>query len=340
MVDDAPIQRRNVLQNRDEFSMSKVTHLPTPQTLHPLDAKVFQEDEVVVFGELVCQFELPVTALVDYTLVQPSYTLVQPSYMLFCSLPVARPLDLTTQAALCLSQLVKRLMQEQRGFIDTAIRARQECGESEVIPDGDVTRPIRHRHFVLNHETQPQDSQCVSLHRHRPDASGHVTALGVPIDLPLDAHAVGFQQLPSRLLEGEGAIFPDLPEAWGRRPDSSFDVSEEQLVGFVDTLHDVLDGLRAHQIPVLVFVHLLEFGDVLHQLVLVQMLAVSSVVSAMESNAVVPDDTSDVYLLMKVAITLVAIQLVSVGTSEFHRFFWSWMYRSTVSCEMCPTDSM
>jgi len=163
------------------------------------------------------------------------------------------------------------------------------------------------------------------------DVGWYITRLGKLVDHTLNADTVFVEQLPTRLLEGERRIFLHLLEAWRVGSHLAFQVAKEQFVALVDPLNNVLNRLRANQIPVLVLRQFLELGDMGHQRIRVQSFARQLVVSAMQRYAVVVDQARNVDLLMQMLILFLAIQLELVG---FHTVFCSSIYCRMVAAEM------
>ena len=59
----------DILQFVDKFGMCQVRHLPSPELRHTCEAKVLDEDAVVLTAKSVCKLPLPGITLVDNALV-------------------------------------------------------------------------------------------------------------------------------------------------------------------------------------------------------------------------------------------------------------------------------
>ena len=82
---------------------------------------------------------------------------------------------------------------------------------------------------------------------------------------------------------------------------------EEELIGFLNPLTDILYGLRTHlQPPRVPFA---KFGDVFLQFCTVQVLAPHSVVPLGSSNTMVIDPSCSVKCPLEVSIPLVFVEL-------------------------------
>src|SRR5215218_2392768 len=66
---DLALGGSNILQNAHEFRAGNVAHFAPPQALHSLHGKVFKEQLIVLAGQIVRQFEEPITPLVDNALI-------------------------------------------------------------------------------------------------------------------------------------------------------------------------------------------------------------------------------------------------------------------------------
>jgi hypothetical protein len=116
-------------------------------------------------------------------------------------------------------------------------------------------------------------------------------------------------RLPPRnlacLLEGEGFVSPHLFEAW--RPAPLLIPVEEGLIGLFDPLADILDSLRADQLPE--GVTFAQFSNMSLKLSAVQVLAPPTVVPTMQGNAMVVDYPRGIDDALEVSIPLVLIEL-------------------------------
>ena len=88
---------------------------------------------------------------------------------------------------------------------------------------------------------------------------------------------------------------------------TAFEVLEEALITFVDTLQDVLDSLRAQGRPPAIFGQLLELGNMGLQLIERKMCFVHSIVASMQGDAMVMDDPTNMNLLVESSIPLCAV---------------------------------
>jgi hypothetical protein len=70
------------------------------------------------------------------------------------------------------------------------------------------------------------------------------------------------------------------------------------MIAHVNTFNDVLDGLRSKRRPPRVFWQFLALGNVGFQTVRRKIFSVQAIVSLMESNAMIMDDTTNINLMM------------------------------------------
>ena len=61
----------NILQFVYKFCMCQIRHLPSPKLRHTCEAKVFDEDAVVLTAKSVCKLPLPSIALIDNAFIYP-----------------------------------------------------------------------------------------------------------------------------------------------------------------------------------------------------------------------------------------------------------------------------
>jgi hypothetical protein len=93
-------------------------------------------------------------------------------------------------------------------------------------------------------------------------------------------------------------------------------VFEEQLIGFIDPLANILHGLRTDKLPERISFP--QLGNVLLQLRAVQMLSKHSVVTFMQSDAVVIDYPCRIDRTLQIPIALVKVELELV---RFHAIY-------------------
>jgi hypothetical protein len=82
---------------------------------------------------------------------------------------------------------------------------------------------------------------------------------------------------------------------------------KEQLIGFFDALTNILHGLRTYQLPK--WIAFSQFGNVTLKLSTTQVFIPHSIVSFVESDSVIVDNSSSVDCLLEISIPLVAVEL-------------------------------
>ena len=75
-------------------------------------------------------------------------------------------------------------------------------------------------------------------------------------------------------------------------------VLKEALIALVNPFNDILDGLRSKRRPPSVFCQFLKLGNVGFQAVRRKILSVQAMISFMEGNAMVVDDTTNINLIV------------------------------------------
>ena len=68
-MDGDTVLSGDILQFVDKLSMCQVRHLPSPELRHTCEAKILDEDSVVLTAKPVCKLPLPGITLVDNALV-------------------------------------------------------------------------------------------------------------------------------------------------------------------------------------------------------------------------------------------------------------------------------
>ena len=69
-MDDYTVLPGDILQFVDKLGMCQIRHLPTPELRHTCEAKILDEDSVVLTAKFVCKLPLPGITLVDNALIQ------------------------------------------------------------------------------------------------------------------------------------------------------------------------------------------------------------------------------------------------------------------------------
>lgn len=304
VVDDRPGLRGLVVEDADELGEPEVPDLLSPQPLHGLEVQVFKEQVVVPERQPSRELEVVVPALIGDTLVDagerhPGLPTVVAPFLLGREL-LAGPAD-----------GLASLVVEQRGDLLASIAEREKGLQTEVRARAFTRHDAVIRSILdLAGEEEIKVSQRVPLDGdgfHRPlDLAG----LAEPENPFSDPDLVSTQQRPSGLLEREGTVLAAGPETGRRGLDPRLPVSKEERVCPVDPIGDILDGLTAQSIPVPEPGPLLEFGKMLLEAILVQTLAVQSVVPLVERNAVVPNARRHIDLPMQIAVLLGAVELV------------------------------
>ena len=69
LMDGDTVLSGNILQFVDKLGMCQVRHLPSPELRHACEAKILDEDAVVLTAKPVCKLPLPGITLVDNALI-------------------------------------------------------------------------------------------------------------------------------------------------------------------------------------------------------------------------------------------------------------------------------
>ena len=330
-ADNVAFDVRNMLEDAHEFTTGKVAYLAPPKSLHPLHGQVFKEQMIEGIGQFMSELEEPVTALINDRLIDAS-----DDHLGF--LPATRKFNFTSKILLGDLEFSHCLTIVQRTFNLFSNRGDQESFQPKVKPDA-VTRSelIILGYIFLYHKVQIEITKAITFDRDSLNVCWNVAGLAEFVDRALNLDLVATKQLPTSLLEGETAVLLDFLKAWGRGFNLVLKVAEEQLIGFVDTINNVLNRLTANQIPMLMAVKLFQLGDMFHQNELVQTLAGQFVVFAVQRNAVVIDQATDIDLLVQQLILLRPIKLELVRLDDFHTFFWFSIYCMMTASGAPPT---
>ena len=311
----------HVFHYLEEHPEGEVTHLATPQPLHAPQVQGFKEQHIVAVGQLVGQFEEPVFASV-------AHPLVSERQLTLGLTTVVRPLLLAGQVAVGLPDCDQRLLEEQgRRYLicAKAIVKGQEGLETEVNPRHFTGRGLERRlgNFLSN--TQIEITNPVALDRNRLDLSGQLSIFDVFVDPAADPDPVVIQEAIPGLLERETGILAGLLETrWpDPRPDLAGSGLEKQPVAPLYPLSNVLQGLRGDMPQPLILGLLFEFGQMLHQGVLVQGLARQLVVALMQRDTVVVGSSTERDGVTQVAISFRLVESILIGGYHQHTLWGS-----------------
>lgn len=299
----------NVLGNQNEISKAKVGNLATPASLHARQAQVFNEGRVEAIKKSVGSFELPVTPLVRRFLVCFRKAML-------CFLSVVATFLFTCQIAIANCNSPHVLLKKQRAFNGGLVVECEERFQSEICAAA-FTQTDAFRFRILNNrETNPQTIHVVPLDRDCFDAANNLARLNKLVIATLDSQLVRTKQFPSGLLEGKRLVFPKRFELWWPAPWAlaSLQPLEEPLVGFVESLNDVLCCLGAHELPV--FISVSEFGNLLLQLRFADVLTEHPIEPLLQRKSIVPNLSRCVDRTMQVLVPVAFVHSVFESSSH------------------------
>ena len=280
----------NVLQDTQELGKGQVRDLTTPHFDHPLEVQVLKDQNGEVISQLVGQLKEVVSALIRNPFMRPSQGVLGPVSGFGTAL-------LPAQDAVEFADPVQVLLEEKRGWLAGCLRPIVN-GQKILQPKvetGDSTRPgFRAWDGQLTRKAQIQPIQLVSLDGDRLDLALWQTIIDQLVHTPIELDLALRDPLPARLLEGVALELGHLTKRWRGGLDTVFQVAKEQLVALVDAFNDSLQGLRRDRLEPSIGGQFLELGEVLHQGVLVQVLARQLVVSLVQGYGVVVGSTSKV----------------------------------------------
>lgn len=302
----------NVFQNAHELRSGKVANLASPYRLHPLHGKVFKEKCVIAVGQLMRKLKEPVAPTIDNRLIETCD-------VRFGFLPVIRSLALTGHRTLRKLQIVHSLAIVQWAFDLLSVRRCEKDFHTKVEPCAVTCQDSGALvDLFLDNEVQIEIAQRITLHGHGFDIGGDIARLAELVHLATNDNLIYVKQFPTCLLKREAAVLFHFLEAWWTGANLTFEIAKEKLVRLVNAVANILNGLRIDKIPMRISVKPFQLGDVFHQDKLVQALACQAIVPAMQSDAVVVNQPSDVNLLMQVLILFRAIQLEFVCLDDLH----------------------
>lgn len=301
----------DVFQNIQKHPERQVADLSAPHPFHATQIEGLQEQDVVSIRQVVGQLEEPVLALVAY----PGVGYRQLAVGLA---PVIRESLLSGKVTSGPPDFGQRLSEEQRGLYLVGIKAvvdSQEGLETKIKPRHFTGRGLEWGLCHCLRHTQIEITDTIPLDRNRLDLANQLPLFDILVHLTADPDAVGFQELVSRLLKREAGVLARLLEGGRPHLEAPFVPYrlEKECVSLLDTLHDVLKRLRRNVIQPGVLVQLLEFGQMLHQGILIQMLARQLVVSLVERNTVVVGPTRQRDGVTQLTVSFRLVQSIFVG---------------------------
>ena len=301
----------NVFQNIQKHPERQVTDLSAPHPFHSTQIEGLKEQDVVPVGQVMGQLEEPVLAPVAY----PGVGYRQLTVGLT---PVIRAALLSGKGTSGPPDVGQRLPEEQRGLYLVGIKTvvdGQEGLETKIKPRHFTGRGVEGGLCHCLRHTQIEIADTIPLDRNRLDLANQLPLFDILVHLTADPDAVGFQELVSRLLKREAGVLARLFEGGRSDLEATFVPYrlEKELVSLLDTLHDVLKRLRRNVIKPGVLVQLFEFGQMLHQGILIQMLARQLVVSFVQRDTVVVGPTCQRDGVTQMTVSFRLVQSVLVG---------------------------
>jgi len=299
----------------------QVANLAPPHGLHTLHVEVFKEEVIVAICESVRKLKKPITTLVYDSLMNSGDN--QSGF-----LPAVRELHLAGKLLLGKFQFNHCLTVVQRTMNLFSVRRSEEGFQAKVkachVTGHDLIILVN---LFLNNEVEPKIVEVVTLDRYRFDCGWDFSALAELVQVALNLDTISTEKLPACLFKREAGILLDLLESWWACANLALEIAKEQLISFVDTLNNILNGLRTNKIPVSKTIKLFQLGDVLHQLKPIDSLAKQTVVPTMKSDTMVVDQPSNVNLLMQVFILFAPIQFELVGSDHVLLTLLSLIYQ-------------
>lgn len=313
---------RHIGKDVHKLGTGKITNLAPPHCLHPFHVEVFKEKVVIAICESVSKFKEPIATLIHNSLMNATYN--QSGF-----LPAIRELYLAGKFLLSKLQFDHCLTIVQRAFNLFSVRRSEEGFQAKVeachVTGHDLIVLVD---LLLHNEVEPKIIEVVSLDCYRLDVGWNFSGLAELVEIALNPDSITTKKFPARLFEREAGILLDFLESWRTCTNLALEIAKEQLIGFVDALNNILNGLGANKIPMFVPVKLLQLGQVPHQFKLVDSLASQAIVTTMKSNAMVVDQTSNINLLMQVLILFASIHLELVGSYHVSPTLQSPIYQS------------
>jgi hypothetical protein len=263
----------------------------------------------------VGKFKEPISSLVGDSLVRQSQgTFGHPA--------IVGSLFLTGQGTIGLLDSVDLLFEKLgrlylEGF--KTIMSGQERLQPEIKPRHLTGRGDRAWKFLLQSEAEVQIIQPVTFDRNCLDLTNDIPVFAVLENTVPDFDLISIQELPACLLERKALEFANLAERGRGGSDAVFEVTKEKPIAFFNALCNILQRLRVERFQPGVLRKFLEFGQMLHQGILVQMLPGQFVIPLVQGNTMIVRFSRQVDRPMQVLILFVAIQLILVRHD--HWFF-------------------
>jgi len=229
---------------------------------------------------------------------------------------VTTALDFARKLTVSMANLIQGRLKPFGRLDFFSVRQGEKGFQTEVSPDDDVTRSVGNSFYTVNAEVHKQFTQRGALNRDGLDRAKNFARLAKLIDELANPQLVATYQLPTGLLESERTILLNLLKRGAAKALANLSrlVLEEKLITPVYALTNILYSLRSEQSEVGITPAFRELGNVLLQGADVDILAGQFEITALQSYAVIPNQTGNVYLLVKRFILFVSVQF------EFQRF--------------------
>lgn len=308
-MDDATFNSGDMLQGTKELGKGQVAYLAAPHLDHALEVQCLKDKNIVLVGQVMRQFEKPVPTLVGNAPMLSGKIAFGPFSAFRSSL-------LAGKRSIQLANFVQRLLEEKRGFNAVCLLPvvyGQEVLQPKVESCDFTRHGFRLRDFYLYRKAGVQIAQIVPFDCQSLDLAQGQAVINQLVGMLADSDFMLRHPLPTRLLKRVAFGLGYLAESRRRGLDTVFEIAKEKLVTFFNALHDVLQRLGGDQFEPGVFGELLKPGKMLHQDVLIQVLAGQFVVATVESYRVIVRSACKLNHSMKMLILFVSIEFDLVG---------------------------
>ncbi len=237
-----------MLQDRNETAKAQVGYLSPPQCLHAGQVQILDGNGVVAMRQLPGLLEVKILTAVCNCPVQAGKVLPGFSSVIAASLFPA-------ESAVGFGKLLEGLLERLGCQFLRAIADYEKILQADVHARYFGSRGTECLMLGIGDEDEENIPQGVPLDGEGFDLSLDLVGFEKTVLLFADNNQIAGDGV-ARLLQGEALVLEPLPER--RRPDLPsghvFDfprlcVLEEQQVGFIDSLHHILDRLRAEFFP-------------------------------------------------------------------------------------------
>ena len=307
--DGATVLHSHEPEDLHERGEAEVGYLSAPQCFHAGEIQILKCDVLESPHQVECRLEVEILPYVGDLAVQQGKGALRLR-------SVVRSFFLSGKVLVCPFYFFQQLFKRLRGVDYTAVTEHQEFFHTEVTTRYFGSRGVASDTMIgVSDKDKVEIANSVPLDSQGFDLPDQFAGLVEPVRHSVDFYCIAGDGVTG-LFQGEAAKLGCFTKGWRSYFPLALRlyVAEKQGVALLDSLHHILNRLRAKVIPKCVAGAFLQLRDMLHQVKLVKVLSAPSVVAFMQGNTVVPNRCRNTYRAVQFPVLLAAVCLEYKGS--------------------------